>query len=70
MAVEIGVFRLIREALYFWSTITATTSKSCGSFKLTCQLFTHFVKIVDFGPKTLIMTKNDLFIAINKEKKH
>ena len=41
MAVEIGVFRLIREALYFWSTITATTSKSCGSFKLTCQLFTR-----------------------------
>ncbi len=41
MAVKIGVFRLIREALYFWSTITATTSKSCGSFKLTCQLFTR-----------------------------
>ena len=41
IAVEIGVFRLIHEALYFCSTITATTSKSCGSFKLTCQLFTR-----------------------------
>ncbi len=27
-----------------------------------------FVKIVDFGPKTLLMTKNDLSIAIIKEK--
>ncbi len=29
-----------------------------------------FEKIVDFGPKTLLMTKNDLSISIIKEKSH
>ena len=48
MAVEIGVFRLIREALYFFSLILApitpeSSMNFCGSFKLTCQLFTSFL---------------------------
>ena len=53
MAVEIGVFRLIREALYFCSTITASTSNFCGSFKLTCQLFTRSLLIYDYHSKEL-----------------
>ena len=52
MAVEIGVLRLTREALYFCSTITATISNFCGSSKLTCQLFTRFMAIyMDFFRK-------------------
>ena len=42
MAVEIGVFRLIREALYFCSTITATTSKFCWELQIDVSIIYSF----------------------------
>ena len=45
MAVEIGVFRPIRLALYFFLSFLdpiapESSMNFCGSYKLTCQLFT------------------------------
>ena len=45
MAVEIGIFRPIREALYFFLSFLdpiapESSMNFCGSYKLTCQLFT------------------------------
>ena len=50
IAVEIGVFRLIHEALYFCSTITATTSKfkmavEIGVFRLIREALYFFTLI-------------------------
>ena len=42
MAVEIGVFRLIPEALYFCSTITATTSKFCWELQIDVSIIYWF----------------------------
>ena len=62
MAVEVGVFRLIREALYFFLSFLAPTAPEssmnfCGSFKLTCQLFiglNKYTKIVFFGHQDIV----------------
>ena len=44
MAFEIGVFRLIREAIYFCSTITATTSKFCWELQIDVSIIYWFYK--------------------------
>ena len=44
MAVEIGVFRLIREALYFGSKITATTSKFCWELQIDVSIIYSFIR--------------------------
>ena len=46
MAVEIGVFRLIREALYFCSMITATTSKFCWELQIDVS-FIYWLILLD-----------------------
>ena len=59
MAVEIGVFRLIREALYFCSTITATTSKFCWELQIDVSIIYCFFLIFKcrFEPLKMIESK-------------
>ena len=46
MAIEIGVFRLIREAHYTFVLRSQQLPQNfVGSFKLTCQLFTRFLSV-------------------------
>ena len=56
MAVEIGVFRLIREALYFCSTITATTSKFSWELQID-------VSIIYWFPMDLFLRWTDVFLG-------